>query len=68
MMQKRRACVGCHLECGGLTPLSGERSITKRRQAGALQTYFGLAIAKYPSLLRTNRRGRPRGGFTFTLM
>ena|ERR1041384_4730265 len=30
--------------------------------------YFGFAIAKYPSLLRTNRRGRPRGGCTVTLI
>ena len=30
--------------------------------------HFGLAIAKYPSLLRTNKRGRPRGGCTVTLI
>src|SRR5260370_28278558 len=30
-------------------------------------TYFELARAKYPSLVRTKSRGRPRGEFTLTL-
>ena len=36
--------------------------------AGALQNYFGLAIAKYPSLVRTNSLGNPLGAWTETLI